>query len=95
MIKIVELVNGTNLIAECEETETSWKLKDIVSILFAPDNKGVGFGALNPFINPAIEVEIQKDHVLFTSADMDEGILEEYKKKFGKILLPNSGLILG
>jgi hypothetical protein len=90
-VKVFRLLTGDDMIAEVTKEEDN-KLTLKNPMLIGVSDQGLITAPLS-LIAKTEEVTISSDHVLFMAAPEDE-ILNHYKKQFGGIVLPSSGIAL-
>lgn len=88
--KFLKFVTDDDVIAQVEEQETSYKLKNPAKLIIT--HEGIGLGPLNPFVTSK-EIEVKKEHVVYVGEPETE-FKNAYNSQFGSgiVTAPASAL---
>lgn len=93
-IKIVRISTGEELICEVETTQFpgTYRLKD-VAILIPTEQNQLGLAPFMAYSDASGGMDINDSFIMF-QVDPVEGLLNQYKTMFGKVLTPDKKIIL-
>jgi hypothetical protein len=91
-IKLVKLVSGEEFLSEITADSKEYLFcKNMVKFAMTPD--GVAMIPFNPLIPKDDVIQLNQEHITFTTEVLEE-FLNVYKQQFGGVLLPKKGLLL-
>lgn len=92
-VKLYKLISGEEIIGTVEsETEQQVGLKDTVTVTYHPTGDGKMSSGFAPHMPHSDGIISLKTSAIAFVADVNSDILNEYKRIFGGIVVPNSGL---
>jgi len=92
-IKIVRITTGEELICSVTESDSGkYTFKD-VAILIPTEANQLGLAPFMAYSNASDGIKMNNDYIMFM-VDPVEGLLNQYKNMFGKVITPEKKIIL-